>query len=132
MRNLKLVVLFLVAFQISVVTAKEKQKLDTVYGSELPFMKGVMVEIKSYDADTQTFEVASPEFTGEGESYVTPEGLKKGLHSLDLSRIKSDPQSIVGNQYKTDAEIPTLFPEEKAARSATAPKSKKFKSSKKR
>lgn len=97
-------------------SATKKAKTDTVYGSDLPFLKGSMIAIKSYDPETQTYETYSPPFPGEGYSYVTPEGLDRGLEALDLQTIRNNPRNIVGNVYKVDNDLPTLFEHEKEAR----------------
>lgn len=89
---------------------------DTKYGSDLPIQPNNMIEIKSYDVDSRAYEILAVDFPGEGESYVTPEGLKKGVRSIDLKTILKKPQSIVGNQYKTDRNLPTLFDSEREAR----------------
>ena len=89
---------------------------NTVYGSDLPFLKGAVIAIKAYDPKTKTYEVHSPTFFGEGDSHVTPEGLAKGLESIDVETILRNPTSVVGNQYQVDQEMPTLFVKEREAR----------------
>jgi hypothetical protein len=94
----------------------KKPALDTVYGTELPMLEGALVEIKSYDAATETYTVQSVTFPGEGEIDVTPEGLQKGVPVIDLKRLSKNPAGIVGQIMKLDADMPSLFKEEKEKR----------------
>jgi hypothetical protein len=110
-KNISLILLIAVAAH-----AAEKRKFDSKFGSDLPFLKGAMIEIKSWDEKTHTYLAASPAFPGEGDSYITPEGLKKGVDAINLERILQSPKSIIGNQYKTDHELPTLNDDERVAR----------------
>ncbi len=118
--NMKYVLLSIAALMTSIAVQAAEPK-DTKYGSDLPFLEGVLIEIQSYDPETQTYQVSSPEFTGEGEAYVTPEGLARGVKAINLDLIKRKPTSIVGQQFKTDQKVPTLFDEEREARKIGAP-----------
>lgn len=91
---------------------KAKEKLDTVLGTDLPVMADNVIEIKKYDDKSRTYEVFAVQFPGEGSTMVTPEGLAKSIKTIDLDRIKKLPKSIVGQQFKTDQDLPGLKPEE--------------------
>lgn len=98
------------------VEEKKTPVQNSVYGTDLPLKSGSMITIKSYDDKTRTFQIEATNFPGEGPSDITPEGLAKAVKATKLDRLKSNPNSIVGNEFKLDAELPTLFDEEKAAR----------------
>lgn len=85
-----------------------QKKVDTRLGTDLPITRDNLIQIESYDPDSKVYEIDAPSFPGEGESYVTPQGLAKGIKTIDLKRILKDPESIVGQQFKTDFDLPTL------------------------
>lgn len=97
--------------------AKVKQKVDKVYGTDLPISAEHLIEIKSYDPKTQSYEVFAVQFPGEDATFVTPEGLAKAIKTIDLNRIKKLPKSIIGQQFKTDQALPGLTDEELKLRS---------------
>ena len=94
----------------------KKASLNTEFGSDLPMLKDAIVRIKSYDKKSKTYLVDSPEFPGEGQYRVTPEGLTKAWKAANLERLKSKPESVVGLEFKADQDLPTLFDEEVKAR----------------
>lgn len=75
-------------------------KPDTRFGTELPFKKGTVIEIESYDPATRTYTVNSTNFPGEDSSYVSAESMARSVEAVDLKRILKSPTSIVGNQYE--------------------------------
>lgn len=114
-RYLLAAMLSLSAFMPSVGFAKQGpsgKEFDSVYGSDLALAAGHVIEIKSYDSKSKTYQIASVEFPGEGDSTITLEGLKRAVESFNLAKIQKAPASIVGNQYKLDRELSTLFDEE--------------------
>jgi hypothetical protein len=97
-------------------SAPTKKVYDFVYGTDLPIFKGALIEIKSYDEASKTYTIASVTFPGEGDSQVTPEGLKKAISGLNIKSILKNPSRIVGSQFKLDQALSTLFDEEVAGR----------------
>lgn len=103
-----LLVLGLFLSQADAFAKSSEKKSDATMGTELPFLKGTLVEFQSYDPDSRTYKAIAAGFPAEGDSYVTAEGIAKGIHSVTLSRLARNPTSIVGTQLTTDEELPTL------------------------
>lgn len=97
--------------------ANQKLKPDPKYGTDLPLPKGAVIEIISYDEKTDSYEVGSVNFPGEGSTFVTPEGLARAIPALDLTRLKNSPQKILSTQYKLDGVLSGLTDEELKMRS---------------
>lgn len=90
-------------------------------GTDLPILKGGQVQIDSYDAQTDTYSVYHTKFTAEGDSFVTVDGLAKASSKARRSvlAMKKTPADFVDQVYNLDeGDLPTLFPEEKAARAS--------------
>lgn len=94
-----------------------KTSTKSAQGSDLPLMKDSLIRILSYDAESKTYEVESANFPGEGESFVTPEALASSASGVvNLSRILKNPESILGQEFQINKDLPTLFPNEKDSR----------------
>ena len=78
--------------------------------NEIPMYAGEVIEIDSYDTVSQTYEVNSIKYPGQGPLIVTPQNLAKSVTAVDLKKILKDPKSIVQNQYKTDKTMMLLPP----------------------
>jgi len=105
-------ILCLVCGPVAAHGTQPEKKLDTKMGTELPFLEGTLIEFQSYDPKSRTYKAIAAAFPAEGDSFVTPEGIKKGIHSVDLPRLLRNPTSIVGSQLKTDEKLPTLTEQE--------------------
>jgi|GEM_PF-5032776 len=87
-------------------------KFDLKFGSDLPIKKGHLIEIHSYSKKTGTYVVSAVEFPGEGRSNVTKAALARAVGSIRSKGFESDVLGYVGNQYKLDRDLSTLFPAE--------------------
>lgn len=72
---------------------------------EPPIRAGTMIEVHDWEKRSGTFEIVMPEFSAQGPNYATLRALIKAVPSLNTARVKSKPESIVGNTYKLDAEL---------------------------
>lgn len=67
-----------------------------------PMSKGSLIEVESYIAETNFYEIKDVVYYGQGPWYTTPEQLVRAVHALNLERVTRQPLSIVNNQYTTD------------------------------
>lgn len=85
-----------------------------------------LIEVQSYDAKSDTYEIVVPGYQGQGPIITTPEDLVKAIPTLSLKRVEADPSSVVKNQYTIDKKLVYLMPEAVAKRKAKlSPDSKK-------
>lgn len=94
----------------------EPEKSKSPWGTDLSIPKGTLIEILKYEVATDTFVIQSVAFPGEGESWVVPEALARAWKHEALEQMKKSPESLVGQQFQLNAELPTLFPHEIKAR----------------
>jgi len=106
----------MIMFGFIVGVSASAKTLNTTYGSDFPFFKHVLVSILAYDPATRSYTVQASDFPAEGTASVTPESLGNSVSAIDLERILEHPDSIVGDQFRTDTDMPTLSPAEKNAR----------------
>lgn len=120
MRSLA-VVLLLCA--LPALAADRKADPCATKGTNLAYPKGKKIEIVAYHASSATFEIQSPDFPGEGTSFVTFDGLADGVKAVRTKRgaIAADPASLKGAIFTTDKPIPTLFERETEARAECGP-----------
>lgn len=93
-------------------------------GTDLPFHKGIKIEILKYEPGTDTFEVNSVRFPGEGNADIVLDALLKSVPKLmqNEKMVRKNPFDIVGEIYELTAPLPTLTEDEKSARKACARK----------
>lgn len=93
-------------------------------GTDLVFPKGHKFIILQYHGGTDTFEIQSQQFPGEGNSTVTLEGLADAVPEIKTRRfeIAKNPDDLIDSTFETKKDLPTLFPREKAARSVCGKK----------
>lgn len=105
-------------------------KPDAQFGTELPFKKGTVIEIESYDPATRTYTVNSTNFPGEDSSYVSAESMARSVDAVDLKRIQKSPTSIVGNQYEIRSPLAGFTQQELQMRKSPRAPAEKSKSGK--
>lgn len=85
-----------------------------------------VIEIVEFNPQLDMYEIKSPEFHGYGRLYVTPDELVTGVSTLESSRLRRDPRSIVSEEYQLDSDIDIVDmlsePGPKAKSTASAPK----------
>lgn len=99
--------------------ASEQVKLcRTKMGTDLKYPAKTKFQIVKYDANTDTYDIQSPELPGEGISIVAFQTIMKNVKEVRAieSLVKRKSEDIVDNIYTSDNELPTLFPKEKEAR----------------
>lgn len=87
-------------------------------GGDLVFPKGKQLRVLQYDRPTDTFQIQSFKFPGEGISHVTREVLAESL-DVDAARkraILREPDDMVDAVYTTRTDVATLFARELKAR----------------
>lgn len=89
-------------------------------GTDLVFPKARPFQILSYDAKTDTYEINSPELPGEGESYITLDGLIRAVPKLKRRRLelRKNPEDIIDSVFSGEKDLPTLLDTEREARKA--------------
>lgn len=102
----KLVLILILGFSAAALAGK-----DTFTGTA-----GAMFNIDSYDPVSQTYELTYLKYPAQGPLITTPEYLAAAIPSINLERIKRNPDSIKDHQYQTDKTIYFLMPEAVQAR----------------
>jgi len=97
---------FALASLIAVWTASLTQAEELSAG--LPLSANTLIEIRSFDRDTETFCVFSVKFPGEGDSFVTVQALTKAVPKLSPDEILDNPDALIGKQFSTVNELATV------------------------
>jgi len=79
-----------------------------VYAEPFSIGQKAMVEVASYDSSSMTYELTFLASRTQGPFLATPEQVSKGIPVISLDKIRTDPSSIVGNQYMVDQPIRLL------------------------
>ena len=74
----------------------------------LSLATNALIEIRSFDRDTETFCVFSVKFPGEGDSFVTVQALADAVKSMSPDEILENPSGLVGKQFETTKELATV------------------------
>jgi hypothetical protein len=74
----------------------------------LALKAGILIEIRSFDRDTETFCFFSVKFPGEGDSFATVQALADAVGTLPPDKILENPDALVGKQFKTSKELATV------------------------
>lgn len=70
-----------------------------------PLKQHTLIEILKYDRQTETFAIGLVNASGQGPFFATPEELSKGVKSLKLKTLRSNPEDVVKQQFSTDEEM---------------------------
>lgn len=114
---LMIAVFALPAFSTEIATEHVKLCREKL-GTDLKFPAKKKFQIVKYDANTDTYDIQSPDFPGEGLSIVAFQTILKSVKELRPieSMVKRKPEEIVDNVYTSEKDLPTLFAKEKEAR----------------
>jgi hypothetical protein len=74
----------------------------------LAISANTLIEIRSFDRDTETFCLFSVKFPGEGDSFVTVQALSEAVKSLTPNTILDNPGALVGKRFETAEELATV------------------------
>jgi hypothetical protein len=85
-------------------TASSAAKVDDAL-FDPPIRAHTMIYVKQYDAKSSTYDVDIVDEPYVGPNIASTDDLCSAIHSLNLSKIKSDPRSIVGQEFSTDREL---------------------------
>jgi hypothetical protein len=97
------------AFAVGLVLVATRPGLaESELQSGLPLTTNAVIEVKSFDAGTETFCVFAVKFPGEGDSFVTPKALAEAVKPEERPDILGKPGAIVGKQFETTSELKTV------------------------
>lgn len=124
MKFVNLSVVIKTVFLLAVTTANAndvtavKNPCPATKGTDLVYPKGQVFEVLRYNPLTDTYEIFSPAFPGEGNSFVTLQGLVGSVTKIQkqISILKKNRENIVGGEFKAEKDIPTLLLSEVSAR----------------
>lgn len=87
-------------------------------GSYLVFPKGKELRVLKYEVETNTYQIASVDFPGEGNLSVTLSALSARVPKIRQIQqdLRKSPEDIVDSVYVPDEKIPSLSPKERIAR----------------
>jgi len=69
------------------------------------YAAGEMIELKTYEPGSQTFEIKSLKYPAHGPFYATLEDVVDSISSLNLERVRRSPRDFVKNQYLLDKNL---------------------------
>lgn len=75
-----------------------------------PMDANTLIEVESYDPNSETYEVVCQQYPGQGPLIVTPEELARTVSAVNIGKIMTDPKSVLHNQYSTDKVMNLLPP----------------------
>lgn len=72
---------------------------------EPPIRAGAMIEVEAWNAKSQTYDIVMTKYSAQGPNYAKVASLLKAVTSLNASRVRAKPESIVGLSFKLDADL---------------------------
>ena len=91
-----------------IATAQDKR---VVKQKPFPMSAEAVIEVDSWNSESQTYEITLLEAPGQGPLIATPEEMARCIKAINLAKIKRAPESILKNQYKTDKVMMLLPPD---------------------
>lgn len=80
------------------------------------YSAGTMIELKSFDPTTKTYEITYLKYKHQGPFYATIEEVTQAISVLNIERLERHPKDIVTNQYVLDKDMKLLAPSDLPAR----------------
>jgi hypothetical protein len=74
----------------------------------LPLAANVVIEVRSFDRNTETFCVFAVKLPGEGDSFVTVRALADAAENLGGADMLGNPDALVGKQFKMAKDLATV------------------------
>ena len=98
--------IFAISFLIASSSFAAEKKMRAV--NEPPIRKGAMIEVSGYDAAARIYSVVIVNERGVGPNRAKFEDMLEAVSTLNKNLVTAKPNSIVGNQYTLDKELPLL------------------------